>query len=282
MKKIVLSPNPYRDRGLVLTNRARELLERDGRETVIAPVFVDVPGDSNMVPLRRAAEDAELIISFGGDGTFLHVARQILGMRIPLLGVNVGTKGFMAGLEPEDIELVRRAAAGDYRESLRMMLDIELHRADGDVIYDCALNDAVVKSDVNCINLAVHADGTEITNFAGDGVSLLIIPRLPFAYPDAVKEKEREDYPNLREFLRSVVVPEMQIKLRQGFGRAIRTETDTCVVAVLDPRAARGRRYFQSMAEALPGMPVTGSLRAVEHFYRAHKDAGYFRLPNAG
>ena len=119
-------------------------------------------------------------------------------------------------------------------------------------------------------------------DFAGDGVSLLIIPRLPFAYPDAVKEKEREDYPNLREFLRSVVVPEMQIKLRQGFGRAIRTETDTCVVAVLDPRAARGRRYFQSMAEALPGMPVTGSLRAVEHFYRAHKDAGYFRLPNAG
>ena len=55
-------------------------------------------------------------------------------------------------------------------------------------------------------------------DFAGDGVSLLIIPRLPFAYPDAVKEKEREDYPNLREFLRSVVVPEMQIKLRQGFG----------------------------------------------------------------
>ena len=119
-------------------------------------------------------------------------------------------------------------------------------------------------------------------DFAGDCVSLLIIPRLPFAYPDAVKEKEREDYPNLREFLRSVVVPEMQIKLRQGFGRAIRTETDTCAVAMLDPRAARGRRYFQSMVEALPEMPVTGSLRAVEQFYRDRKGAGYFRLPNAG
>ena len=119
-------------------------------------------------------------------------------------------------------------------------------------------------------------------DFAGDGVSMLIIPCLPFAYPDAVKEKEREDYPNLREFLRSVVVPEMQIKLRQGFGRAIRTETDTCAVAVLDPRAARGRRYFQSMVEALPEMPVTGSLRAVEQFYRDRKGAGYFRLPNAG
>ena len=144
-----------------------------------------------------------------------------------------------------------------------------------------ALTLAAFRAAPGSILLATGA-AWEGLDFAGDGVSLLIIPRLPFAYPDAVKEKEREDYPNLREFLRSVVVPEMQIKLRQGFGRAIRTETDTCVVAVLDPRAARGRRYFQSMAEALPGMPVTGSLRAVEHFYRAHKDAGYFRLPNAG
>ena len=144
-----------------------------------------------------------------------------------------------------------------------------------------ALTLAAFRAAPGSILLATGA-AWEGLDFAGDGVSLLIIPRLPFAYPDAVKEKEREDYPNLREFLRSVVVPEMQIKLRQGFGRAIRTETDTCAVAMLDPRAARGRRYFQSMAEALPGMPVTGSLRAVEHFYRAHKDAGYFRLPNAG
>lgn len=140
---------------------------------------------------------------------------------------------------------------------------------------------AAFRATTGSILLATGA-AWEGLDFAGDGVSLLIIPRLPFAYPDAVKEKEREDYPNLREFLRSVVVPEMQIKLRQGFGRAIRTETDTCAVAMLDPRAARGRRYFQSMVEALPEMPVTGSLRAVEQFYRDRKGAGYFRLPNAG
>ena len=57
--------------------------------------------------------------------------------------------------------------------------------------------------------------------------------------PDALKEKERENHPTLRLFLRAVVVPEMQIKLKQGFGRAIRTETDTCVVAILDERAAK-------------------------------------------
>lgn len=144
-----------------------------------------------------------------------------------------------------------------------------------------ALTLAAFRAAPGSILLATGA-AWEGLDFAGDGVSMLIIPCLPFAYPDAVKEKEREDYPNLREFLRSVVVPEMQIKLRQGFGRAIRTETDTCAVAMLDPRAARGRRYFQSMVEALPEMPVTGSLRAVEQFYRDRKGAGYFRLPNAG
>lgn len=120
-------------------------------------------------------------------------------------------------------------------------------------------------------------------DFAGDSVSLLVIPRLPFAYPDAVKEKERVDYPTLQDFLRSVVIPEMQIKLRQGFGRAIRTETDTCVVAVLDPRAGRGRRYFQSMMDALPQMPVTDSRYEVEKFYRTKKEPAFFlSVPHAG
>jgi ATP-dependent DNA helicase DinG len=101
-------------------------------------------------------------------------------------------------------------------------------------------------------------------DFPGDCVSLLIIPRLPFPCPDAIKEKEREKYPTLRAYLRAVAVPEMQIKLRQGFGRAIRTETDTCVVAILDPRAAKGQRYFADVLTALPKMPVTSSLRGVE------------------
>lgn len=80
-----------------------------------------------------------------------------------------------------------------------------------------------------------------------------MIPRLPFAYPDALKEKEREEYASLRQFIQNVAVPEMQIKLRQGFGRAIRTETDTCVISILDERASHGRRYYAAMREALPG-----------------------------
>lgn len=114
-------------------------------------------------------------------------------------------------------------------------------------------------------------------DFPGDCVSLLVIPRLPFAYPDALKEKERENYPSLRAFIRAVVVPEMQIKLKQGFGRAIRTETDTCVVAILDERAGHGRRYFHNVASALPEMDTTTSLREVERFLRAVKPDSYFQ-----
>ena len=90
--------------------------------------------------------------------------------------------------------------------------------------------------------------------------------------PDAVKEQERMKHATLHDFLRAVVVPEMQIKLRQGFGRAIRTETDTCVVAILDERAGKNR----DVLTALPEVPVTHSLKDVERFIRAVKPEGYF------
>ena len=114
-------------------------------------------------------------------------------------------------------------------------------------------------------------------DFPGDCVSLLVIPRLPFPIPDALKEKEREQYPTLHAFLRAVVVPEMQIKLKQGFGRAIRTETDTCVVAILDERAAKDQRYWKDVLTTLPEMPITQDLHQVEAFIRGVKPDSYFQ-----
>ncbi len=113
-------------------------------------------------------------------------------------------------------------------------------------------------------------------DFSGDCVSMLIIPRLPFAFPDAMKERECEAYPTLREFIRTVVVPEMQIKLRQGFGRAIRTENDTCVVAILDERTTPGSRYYSDVILALPDMKQTRSFREIKQFYRDVKPNRYF------
>ena len=117
-------------------------------------------------------------------------------------------------------------------------------------------------------------------DFPGDCVSLLVIPRLPFSHPDALKEKKRAEYPDLRSFIRAVVVPEMQIKLKQGFGRAIRTETDTCVIAILDERSAPGQRHFEAMKAALPEMRVTDSLEDVVEFIYRVKGSEYFEVPH--
>lgn len=113
-------------------------------------------------------------------------------------------------------------------------------------------------------------------DFSGDSVSMLIIPRLPFAHPDAISENERKNYPTLREFIRSVITPAMQIKLRQGFGRAIRTEHDTCAVAILDERAVFGGRYLGDMKSALPDVRFTSKLSDIQAFMRQVKPEEYF------
>ena len=127
-------------------------------------------------------------------------------------------------------------------------------------------------------NAVLFASGAcwEGVDFPGDMVSLLVIPRLPFPVPDPLGEALRTQYCNLHSYIQTEIVPEMQIKLRQGFGRAIRTETDSCVVAILDPRAAPGGRYHQAVLDALPEMPIGATLREVRKFYRTHKSPEYF------
>lgn len=115
----------------------------------------------------------------------------------------------------------------------------------------------------------------EGVDFPGDMVSSLILVRLPFPVPDPLSEAEREQYPSLKEYIQSVIIPDMQVKLRQGFGRAIRTETDTCVVSILDYRAASGGRYH-TVLETLRNFRITRKIEDVEDFIRAKKGPDYF------
>lgn len=127
-------------------------------------------------------------------------------------------------------------------------------------------------------NAVLFAAGScwEGMDFPGDMVSSLIMVRLPFPVPDPVREAERERYQSLQEYICQIVVPDMQLKLRQGFGRAIRTETDTCVVSILDSRAARGGRYHEAVLEALPKCRITEDIGEVERFIREKKGIDYY------
>ncbi len=127
-------------------------------------------------------------------------------------------------------------------------------------------------------NAVLFAAGScwEGVDFPGDMVSSLIITRLPFPVPDPIREAEQEQYPTLQEYIQSVIIPDMQVKLRQGFGRAIRTETDTCAVSILDHRAAPGERYHKAVLEALPKLRITSKIEDVKDFIRTKKGADYF------
>lgn len=174
---IAICPNPFRDTELKYTLEAQKILHADGFETVICPVFADdapesIPSGIETAALRPALSDCELAIVIGGDGTILSVAREMHGFSIPLLGVNLGTKGFMTALEPEELPLISRAARGGYHVSRRMMLDVELVRG-GETIYsDSVLNDVVMHGYGDCIKLTAWCEGDKITNFSGDGIIL--------------------------------------------------------------------------------------------------------------
>ena len=127
-------------------------------------------------------------------------------------------------------------------------------------------------------NAVLFAAGScwEGVDFPGDMVSSLIIVKLPFAVPDPISEAEKETYESLEDYIQAIIVPDMQKKLRQGFGRAIRTETDTCVVSILDFRAVKGGKYHEDVMCALPPCQMAEELSEVQDVIRSRKGVEYY------
>ena len=177
--KIVLSPNPYRDRGLRSAQYAKRVLERSGVESVICLPFeldegshLELPADLTLSDLSRELEGADMLICFGGDGTILHSAREATAKKIPVLGVNLGSIGFMAELEHNELSLLSRLAAGRFEVERRMMLDVTVRREGCQVFTELALNDAVVTKGAvaRVLDLEVSGDRVVISSFSGDGL----------------------------------------------------------------------------------------------------------------
>ncbi|MDR0491132.1 MAG: NAD(+)/NADH kinase [Oscillospiraceae bacterium] len=173
--KIILCPNAASDVGFEMTRRVGEMLGKRGRQYVMCPVFEEtetIEGQADgfeAAALENELPCAEMIITFGGDGTILRAARAAADLGIPVLGINMGGKGFMAELEVGDINLLDSAAVGNYEIDRRMMLDVEVRRDGEPVCRDFALNDVVVRGDNKVIDLIIFGDAQRITSFSGDG-----------------------------------------------------------------------------------------------------------------
>ena len=174
---IAICPNPYRDSGCELSLKIEALLKSEGYETCLCPIFAEegneiLPDTCSYRKLEEVAGACSLIVVVGGDGTILSAARQVHEYAVPLLGINLGSKGFMAILEPEDYACVVQAARGEYTLSKRMKLDVTLLRAGVPICQDSALNDVVLHGYGDCIKITARCNGKRITGFSGDGVIL--------------------------------------------------------------------------------------------------------------
>ncbi len=176
MKKIVMTPNPYRDRNFKYAHQAEKILREVGIETRICLAFdvdksFELPSDVVLHDLTEELRDADLLICFGGDGTILHASKAATRAGVPILGVNIGTMGFMAELESGELKALSKLADGDYTIEERMMLHVRAER-DGEILLEeDALNDAVITKGAvaRIVQLAIACDGVDIMSFGGDG-----------------------------------------------------------------------------------------------------------------
>lgn len=125
------------------------------------------------IPRVELAQRADLVVALGGDGTLLAVARAIGERDVPILGVNLGTLGFLAETAREDLFPTLEAVfEGHFVIEERMRFDVGVER-DGEVLGRfVALNDAVISNTAlsRMVHLATRADGAEVTTYHADGL----------------------------------------------------------------------------------------------------------------
>ena len=175
MKKVILCPNPYRDNDLKVAKQSKELLEQVGFETVVCLPFQREGYDELGMPIRPLQQEiksADLLLAFGGDGTILHLARTVALNNVPVLGINLGSLGFMSELEPEELERLKDLASWDFTVESRMMLDVTVIRDGRSVYNNIALNDAVISkgSIARVVRLEIFTEEGFLTRVGGDGV----------------------------------------------------------------------------------------------------------------
>ena len=177
VNKVILTPNPYRDKNFQTVREAVAVLREAGVEAKICLPFevdrtYDLPKDIHFSRLDRELPTASMVICFGGDGTILHMAKAATRHNIPILGVNIGTMGFMAELESTELEQLKRIATGEYTIDNRMMLDVTVFRDRDIIFHDICLNDVVITKGAvaRIVHLAVNCDGVQAMECGGDGI----------------------------------------------------------------------------------------------------------------
>jgi len=159
-------------RALPAARKLRKWLQERGIEVCFdteAAAAAEEAGSSR----AELANRCDLIAVLGGDGTFLAVAREVGGRRVPLLGVNLGTLGFLTEVSLSEVETaLEQILGGELQLQTRMRLSVRLEREGATVHEYTALNDAVITKGAvsRLIDLEARADGALVSAYHADGL----------------------------------------------------------------------------------------------------------------
>ena len=148
-------------------------LEEKGIEAIMDIDTASIIGSASSHQKSAIPSLVDLLVVLGGDGTLLSVARLVEGHDVPILGVNLGSLGFLTEVTIEELlPTMEQILSGEYTTSERMMLETHIHRQGERIARYVVLNDVVINKSAlaRIIELETYVDGEYVNTFRADGL----------------------------------------------------------------------------------------------------------------
>lgn len=173
MDSFYIITNKDKDPGFQTTRFVKEYLEKRGKKCTIRENMVDSGGSYKYTDAAGIPEDVDCVLVLGGDGTLLQASRDLTERDLPLLGINMGTLGYLAEVDRKGIEpALERLLAGEYQIVSRMMISGEVYHQGKKVMEDLALNDIVIGryGRLRIIDFKIYVNGEYLNRYSADAM----------------------------------------------------------------------------------------------------------------
>ena len=170
-KHFLIYANQYKDPKLEVATKIQKTLEEKGQRVTMQVLTKDWKKTESQE--TTMPKDVDVMLVLGGDGTVLQAARETIHSHVPLIGVNLGTLGFMTQIEPANLETaLDRLISGDYKEESRMLLQGRASLNNGEFKDGLALNDVVISrmGPLRVISLRIYVNGSFLHEYQADGM----------------------------------------------------------------------------------------------------------------
>ncbi len=176
IKRVGIVANAEKEKSPELTIRLREWIVGQGAEVFLEKRIAEKLGFKDGLDRISLASTTDLLVVFGGDGTMLRTARAVREFDIPIVGINLGSFGYLTEVNIQEMEdAMRLILKGDFQTEKRMMLDVVIERGDGGQIRErTVLNDVVINRGnlSRIVDLETSVDEHYLTTFKADGLIL--------------------------------------------------------------------------------------------------------------